>query len=388
MVATLHEYNVPNQNVLGFVTDNAAYCIKAVRDVLQQLYPNAIRIPCLDHVINLVGEEFCKAKYLQKLQEFCALFKSSFYKKGARKRRYLRHLESHGFAPVLAPVPVATRWNSYFETVTYHAEHFNLYLEFFEAEAETSQAAALLRVLSLLRENYSELTLYASFLADICPKITTTITLLESNAQPLAAEVWTWMDDIHPFLQCGVSQISFGPKTDEIFDDTPLIQRHDITKNFQKIFWNALQKCEKHLNSNPAKDLYKSIQALDPQQAPSCPDDYHAICRHIPLLKADDIEVIREWHTYQRNVRSASNMGDDPLNLSEYWSGQVKFLPRLAKIALLYIWTPVSSVDSERSFSLYKYMLTDRRDNLLESNVTALVMMYFNGDIGNYLNGL
>ena len=104
-VNTLHEYDINNRNVLGIVTDNAAYCIKAVRDVLQNLYPNAIRIPCLAHVINLVGDEFCKAKYFQRLQEFCAMFKSAFYKKGSGKRRFLEHMESCGYERLLALSP-------------------------------------------------------------------------------------------------------------------------------------------------------------------------------------------------------------------------------------------------------------------------------------------
>ena len=42
---------------------------------------------------------------------------------------------------------------------------------------------------------------------------------------------------------------------------------------------------------------------------------------------------------------------------------------------------PATSVDVERSFSLYKHLLNDRRESLTELNTRRLVMLYFNGVI-------
>ena len=53
----------------------------------------------------------------------------------------------------------------------------------------------------------------------------------------------------------------------------------------------------------------------------------------------------------------------------------------LSKIAVNYIWMPVTSVDVERSFSEYKHLLNDRRERLTEENTRRLMILYYNGDI-------
>ena len=40
-----------------------------------------------------------------------------------------------------------------------------------------------------------------------------------------------------------------------------------------------------------------------------------------------------------------------------------------------------NSVDAERSFSQYKHMLTDRRENLTEQHTKQLLVLKFYGDI-------
>jgi hypothetical protein len=56
-------------------------------------------------------------------------------------------------------------------------------------------------------------------------------------------------------------------------------------------------------------------------------------------------------------------------------------IPRVAEVAVPYIYFPVSSVDCERSFSKYKTLLTDKREALTELNTKRLTIMYFNGDV-------
>ena len=49
--------------------------------------------------------------------------------------------------------------------------------------------------------------------------------------------------------------------------------------------------------------------------------------------------------------------------------------PNLSKIAREHIWLRVTSVDLERSFSQYKHVLTDRRENLTEQHTKELLML-------------
>ena len=52
---------------------------------------------------------------------------------------------------------------------------------------------------------------------------------------------------------------------------------------------------------------------------------------------------------------------NDEFDLNIYWKSKINSLPNLSKLALEYIWLPVSGVDVERSFSAYTNILSDRR---------------------------
>lgn len=69
------------------------------------------------------------------------------------------------------------------------------------------------------------------------------------------------------------------------------------------------------------------------------------------------------------------------LDLPEYWRGLSVRFPKVAEVAVTYIYFPLSSVDCERSFSKYKTLLTDKREALTEINTKRLTIMYFNGDV-------
>ena len=48
----------------------------------------------------------------------------------------------------------------------------------------------------------------------------------------------------------------------------------------------------------------------------------------------------------------------------------------------------MTSVDVERSFSQYKYLLNERRESLTQDNTKRLMLLYFNGDIEHCFNKL
>ena len=64
------------------------------------------------------------------------MIKSSFYKKPGRKAHFLSFLsDTIAAADVkLPPVPVSTRWNSWFEAALYHSHQVHTYEGFYKAE--------------------------------------------------------------------------------------------------------------------------------------------------------------------------------------------------------------------------------------------------------------
>ena len=86
-------------------------------------------------------------------------------------------------------------------------------------------------------------------------------------------------------------------------------------------------------------------------------------------------ELILEWGIYcgfEHQISLAE------MDLNEYWLGMMQQLPLLSKIALDYIWLPISSCSVERSFSMYNSLLDSDRQNLSLDSLKNLNMLYYN----------
>ncbi|CAG8623099.1 31508_t:CDS:2, partial [Racocetra persica] len=63
-------------------------------------------------------------------------------------------------------------------------------------------------------------------------------------------------------------------------------------------------------------------------------------------LNAQRDDLLNEWNIYCKLDEEL----DENINLDKYWKEKSDGLPSLSKIALFYIWLPVSGVDVEWSF--------------------------------------
>ena len=87
--------------------------------------------------------------------------------------------------------------------------------------------------------------------------------------------------------------------------------------------------------------------------------DYSAI----PSLKDPSSALLEKWLIY---VQYSCDDLWSPFRVNEFWKGVHACFPNLTAIAMQTLWTPVASVDVERSYSQYKHILNDRRESLTE----------------------
>ena len=83
----------------------------------QQLFPHSIQVLCLAHIVNLAAEVFHKYSDFGHLATLITMVKSSLFKKPGRKARWFIAFLKDTIAAAdvrLPPVPVFTRWNSWF----------------------------------------------------------------------------------------------------------------------------------------------------------------------------------------------------------------------------------------------------------------------------------
>jgi hAT family C-terminal dimerisation region len=144
---------------------------------------------------------------------------------------------------------------------------------------------------------------------------------------------------------------------------------------FRDPFQAASDKFEKHIRNHPALSLFQAIQIFDPRFIRTN-KDYHNLYAHsiIREFQLPTNDLIKEWGIY---CNLEENL-EESLNLDNYWKAKEKIFPNLCHIAFIYIWIPISGVDVERSFSMYKTILTDRRQALSEESVRMLNFLYFN----------
>lgn len=380
ILQSLHNNQVDLNDILAVVTDNAAYCLKAFREVLRGVMPNSVHATCLCHIINLVGETWQHYKYFSEVTALVMWVKSAFFKKPARKRRWVHFLTiKEAVRPKVAPEPVSTRWNSWFESVQYHNEHVHLYKEFFAAEKSSAQAVK--NILELMDTDVKQeaLQLKLTFISEACGRLVTALRVLEGTHTPVAVSAYNIMEDLGSYLVNGTAKThGFGTKTDELLSQMRMSNKRDVLDHLHDGFHTAFEKFSKHWDVHPARQIYQLVRVFDPRQAPAMERQIEAYGT-LWGFKSPSPELSEEWATYHHCVRNESLSAS--LNPADYWKGTSQRFPCIGNIAMSYIYFPVSSVDCERSFSKYKTLLTDKRESLTELNTKCLVIMYFNADV-------
>ncbi len=180
------------------------------------------------------------------------------------------------------------------------------------------------------------------------------------------------------FLESNCNSSNFGLKieTTITFHNFDLYEFYPI---FRSAFKEAQNKFNAHIPSHPAHPLFQAAQIFDPKYILLGTLERKNLGRYsfIRELANPSDELLCEWSIYC-GVQLENLIGE--IDLEEYWMNLRDKLPILSKIALEYIWLPISSCSVERSFSIYNNILDCNRQNLSEDSLKRLNMMYFNGD--------
>jgi hypothetical protein len=86
-------------------------------------------------------------------------------------------------------------------------------------------------------------------------------------------------------------------------------------------------------------------------------------------------KISKEWKIYKQICFSEK---PKVVDITKFWTSQMETLPELSNLALRNINLPNTSVSAERSFSLLKNILTDKRTSLSDDTLEALNLLYYN----------
>jgi hypothetical protein len=161
VMRTLQFYNVSYDNLIFFISDNAAYMLKAFQ-ILSSLIPQLKHNRCLAHILNLVGETWINYKSFKFLVNIVANIKKSFIHSPARKKRWIVFLKSFISSTTtppdqnsitLPPLPVKTRWNSWFKFVFWINQHIPQICKFYIEEETINNESEAIRELATIFKN-------------------------------------------------------------------------------------------------------------------------------------------------------------------------------------------------------------------------------------------
>ena len=244
---------------------------------------------------------------------------------------------------------------------------------------------AVERIIELVthRTLYPEIQTQLHFIKENCYRLMNCLTSLEASNTPLACSVFNTLEDLRSYLLAGVSKTRFGEETDRYLSRLGQSEKRKMIKSFQSVFKKSSDKLNGHLDRHPAYSFYRVVRVFDPRQLPCLSHDIANYEDEIKALKEPSQELMDEWLIYTQFQPDAL---PSALELPSFWASMVGRFPLLSQIALNAIWMPVTSVDVERSFSQYKYLLNERRESLTQDNTKRLMLLYFNGDIEHRFN--
>ncbi|CAG8464964.1 6664_t:CDS:2 [Diversispora eburnea] len=306
------------------------------------IMPQLIHLPCLAHILNLIGETWQDFPQFSLIKTFLAKIKNSFVKSPARKARYITHLRMNGVAsPCKIPLPNKTRWNSWFKMVFYTVEHLQYWQDFYKKESEIDSRNETISAIYLILQDKTRLKNLLAY--------------LESNR--ISTHFGEELEEI-------ITNLNFNPS--------------EFYSIFQAAFQSAYKKFEAHIPDHPTRPLFRAVRLFDPKYMHTGNNQRHNIYQYSIISELDNPsdDLLHEWGIYCGLEFDINNEND----LDKYWNDLSNRLLNLSKIALDYIWLPISSCAVERSFSLYNTLLDKDRQNLTKESLKQLNMMYFNRD--------
>ena len=183
--------------------------------------------------------------------------------------------------------------------------------------------------------------------------IVSTLEKLESKQIPLAHSINGIMHDLSHYME-------YGSLEDDDFDSDVTLSLETLTSceraacvsSFQEVFIASATKLNSLWENHPACHSYEEVRIFDPKQ--------------LPLISTDQ-------QMYKYTSLRIADLPEE-IHLTEWWKAQS------SKIAIPFIWVPVTSCEVERSFSQYANILSHDRQVLSEESVRTLFTKW-NGDL-------
>ena len=385
VMRTVQSFNIEYENIVAFCSDNAAYMLKAHRDVLSSLFPNCVHLTCVPHILNLVCKDYLKP--FEKAISWVKMWSCYTKPPNNRRGKWLDFLTRKNMTPKVAPVPIETRWTSLFDALVFHKEHFDVEAEFIELQSQDlNNIPATLSDLNEICENkndWAQTKMEIFFLAERAKVFINCIKLFESNL----GQILFLSDKLQSLSTDLRSQIEFDDFTvlDHISSDfmetiSPQLCSVFVTKvalAAEKTSAKLMKYFNKEHGVYPSLQFLHDVQFFNPHRALEFLEEPQLIIPGFENVPATEL------HLYREKCRQFDNTTIEDLKLRilrvlDFWRANLETLPVLATLAMDYRFLFATSADAERSFSYLRKLVSKERKGFKEETIVKLLFLYFN----------
>lgn len=378
-------YGLAWDNISTLVTDSASYNKKLYNVIKEGINPKIKFIRCWAHLIDLVSDVWQDSTLNSKVHFLTAKFQELMNKSSLRKSRYLEFLAKKNALHVKGmPSIVLSRWNTWFYAMEYLKDFVMYIREFIKDEKRNQESSAIVDTLSNLLENdanFFEIQLMAHFYYEHARQFHDLIEEFE-HSLGVVHTAFNRIKNLWNSLRFNAFYMDFGESIHNFITQNNMDEQYWIGE-FKLLYRNAWKRLDSIMKEHEGLEFLKAVRVFDPSQLPhvsKSAEDYKAA---LPDLNLEDSKIERQFKAYL-----SSDMEITEINPIEFWKTMSPNCPELSRIAIAYLNTPVSSVDVERSFSLYRDILTDKRTRLKLSSLSALCMISYNSNFNDEMNEL
>lgn len=379
---TLKKYDISFDNVLALVSDSARYMVKCFDTLTNLMADHVVVVQCWAHKLNLVLNEL--GKYVPELQNATSKVKSAFLNTRKRKHLFRQFLDEkpEGKNITLFPMPVLTRWSSWYESVAYIADNIDVITEFMKSEDISSISNVGVQYFAnASKEETLVVKVQATFIKETAKDIVDLIKLLEGATYPCSHILSGKLRKVEQVLQLAESG-NFGKETRLALASCEKdVTKAKVKRTVSTAASHASLKLLSLRSSDPAGKLFDQLSVFDPAEmlAASVSQDVVKKLKNISLFsKCDENKLLHGYKELQFQVKQkCGEQSVVPVDLTSILMSLTINHPEFAKCALKCVWIPCANADCERFFSKYSSVLSDQRHRLNAENVAILSEMYF-----------
>ncbi|EXX63193.1 CGG triplet repeat-binding protein 1 [Rhizophagus irregularis DAOM 181602=DAOM 197198] len=353
VVKTLNYYNVSFDNVVFFIPNNSRYTLQ-VFQVLSPLLPRLKNNRCLVQILKSVGESWIYYKNFKFLTYIVLSIETSFIECPALEGRWnnlLNSLNFHNIDPNYNQnynqyygnlvLPLNHDLISWFKFIFWIDHHISQLRTFYIEEEMINPESKAIQELATVFKDPTKFFIFETFIMFVASNakcIVDGYEYFKIKNKPIAPFVIRCLAYLEATLQLG-STYSVSDELKVKFIENN-VEPKPYTKMFHEAFQIASNTLKGQIDNHLALPMFNAVQCFDPRFIRTHCYNINSYSE-IEEFKNPENNILEEWEVY---CSLEEEFGNDELDLDNYWKNKTEMLPNLSRLALDYIWLPVSGL--------------------------------------------